>query len=45
MYYLLLFAVIHMYMVMREDVMSGESVVGTMINGLRTFKSGGEFKD
>jgi Ni/Fe-hydrogenase 1 B-type cytochrome subunit len=40
MYYLLIFAVIHMYMVIREDVMSGESVVGTMINGLRTFKSG-----
>ncbi len=45
MYYLLLFAVIHMYMVMREDVMSGESVVGTMINGLRTFKPGGGLKD
>jgi Ni,Fe-hydrogenase I cytochrome b subunit len=29
-----------MYMVLREDVMSGESVVGTMINGLRTFKPG-----
>jgi Ni/Fe-hydrogenase 1 B-type cytochrome subunit len=40
MYYLLIFAVIHMYMVIREDVMSGESVVGSMINGLRTFKSG-----
>jgi Ni/Fe-hydrogenase 1 B-type cytochrome subunit len=42
MYYLLLFAVIHMYMVIREDVMSGESVVGTMISGLRTFKSGAD---
>jgi Ni/Fe-hydrogenase 1 B-type cytochrome subunit len=40
MYYLLIFAVIHMYMVIREDVMSGESVVGTMINGLRSFKHG-----
>ena len=40
MYYVLVFAVIHMYMVIREDVMSGESVVGTMINGLRTFKPG-----
>jgi len=40
MYYLLLFAVIHMYMVLREDVMSGESVVGSMINGLRSFKAG-----
>jgi Ni/Fe-hydrogenase 1 B-type cytochrome subunit len=40
MYYLLIFAVIHMYMVIREDVMSGESVVGSMINGLRSFKAG-----
>jgi Ni/Fe-hydrogenase 1 B-type cytochrome subunit len=40
MYYLLVFAVIHMYMVIREGVMSGESVVGTMINGLRSFKAG-----
>jgi Ni,Fe-hydrogenase I cytochrome b subunit len=29
-----------MYMVIREDVMSGQSVVGSMINGLRTFKVG-----
>jgi Ni/Fe-hydrogenase 1 B-type cytochrome subunit len=42
MYYLLLFAVIHMYMVIREDVMSGESVVGTMINGIRSFKPGAD---
>jgi Ni/Fe-hydrogenase 1 B-type cytochrome subunit len=38
MWYLVLFAVIHMYMVFREDIMSGESVIGTMINGIRTFK-------
>ena len=38
MWYLVLFAVVHMYMVFREDVMSGESVIGTMINGIRTFK-------
>ncbi len=42
MYYLLLFAVIHMYMVIREDIMSGESVVGTMISGVRSFKPGAE---
>lgn len=42
MYYLLIFAVIHMYMVIREDVMSGESVVGTMISGVRSFKPGAE---
>ena len=38
MWYLVLFAVIHMYMVFREDIMSGESVIGTMINGIRTWK-------
>jgi Ni/Fe-hydrogenase 1 B-type cytochrome subunit len=38
MWYLLLFAIVHMYMVFREDVMSGESVVGTMISGIRMFK-------
>lgn len=38
MWYLLLFALIHVYMVFREDVMSGESVIGTMINGIRMFK-------
>ena len=44
MWYLLLFAFIHMYMVFREDVMSGESVIGTMINGIRMWKRepGGE---
>ena len=40
MYYLLIFAVIHMYMAIREDVMGGEIVVGSMVNGLRSFKEG-----
>jgi Ni/Fe-hydrogenase 1 B-type cytochrome subunit len=38
MWYLVIFAMFHVYMVFREDVMSGESVVGTMISGLRLFK-------
>jgi len=38
MWYLLLFALVHVYMVFREDIMSGESVVGTMISGIRLFK-------
>jgi Ni/Fe-hydrogenase 1 B-type cytochrome subunit len=38
MYYLLIFAVIHIYMATREDVMSGQTVVSTMVNGLRSFK-------
>jgi len=39
MWYLVLFAVIHMYMVFREDVMSGQSVIGTMTNGIRMWKN------
>jgi Ni/Fe-hydrogenase 1 B-type cytochrome subunit len=38
MWYVLLFALVHVYMVFREDIMSGESVIGTMINGIRMFK-------
>ena len=38
MWYVLLFAFIHTYMVFREDIMSGESVISTMINGIRMFK-------
>ncbi|MFO1324421.1 MAG: Ni/Fe-hydrogenase, b-type cytochrome subunit [Burkholderiales bacterium] len=38
MWYLLLFALIHVYMVFREDIMSGASVIGTMSNGIRMFK-------
>ena len=38
MWYLIVFAMVHVYMVFREDVMSGESVVGTMISGIRLFK-------
>jgi Ni/Fe-hydrogenase 1 B-type cytochrome subunit len=38
MWYLVLFAVIHLYMVVREDIMRRESIVGTMINGIRMWK-------
>jgi Ni/Fe-hydrogenase 1 B-type cytochrome subunit len=38
MWYLVLFAVIHMYMVFREDIMSGETVISTMVNGIRMWK-------
>lgn len=38
MWYLVLFALVHTYMVFREDIMSGASVVSTMINGIRMFK-------
>ncbi len=35
MWYLLIFSLVHMYMVVREDIMSGETVISTMINGWR----------
>jgi Ni/Fe-hydrogenase 1 B-type cytochrome subunit len=38
MWYVLLFVMLHVYMVFREDIMSGESVIGTMINGIRMWK-------
>jgi Ni/Fe-hydrogenase 1 B-type cytochrome subunit len=38
MWYLLLFVMVHIYMVFREDIMSGASVIGTMINGIRMWK-------
>jgi Ni/Fe-hydrogenase 1 B-type cytochrome subunit len=38
MWYLVFFAIFHVYMVFREDIMSGQSVVGTMINGIRMWK-------
>ena len=38
MWWLALFALVHVYMVFREDVMGGESVISTMINGIRMFK-------
>jgi Ni/Fe-hydrogenase 1 B-type cytochrome subunit len=38
MWYLVLFALVHMYMVFREDIMSPESVIGTMVSGIRTWK-------
>jgi Ni/Fe-hydrogenase 1 B-type cytochrome subunit len=38
MWYLLLFALVHTYMVFREDIMSGETIISTMVNGIRLFK-------
>jgi Ni/Fe-hydrogenase 1 B-type cytochrome subunit len=35
MWYLLIFTIVHIYMVIREDIMSGETVISTMINGWR----------
>jgi Ni/Fe-hydrogenase 1 B-type cytochrome subunit len=38
MWYVLLFAIVHMYMAFREDIMGPSSVVGTMVNGIRMWK-------
>jgi Ni/Fe-hydrogenase 1 B-type cytochrome subunit len=38
MWYLLVFSLIHVYMVFREDIMGGGTVVSTMVNGIRMFK-------
>jgi Ni/Fe-hydrogenase 1 B-type cytochrome subunit len=35
MWYLIVFTIVHLYMVIREDIMSGETVISTMINGWR----------
>jgi len=38
MWYLICFTLIHLYMVVREDICAGETVVSTMINGWRVAK-------
>ena len=39
MWYLMFFTIFHLYMVVREDICSGETVISTMINGWRIPKS------
>jgi len=38
MYFILVFMMIHIYAAIREDIMSRQSMVSTMISGTRTFK-------
>ncbi len=38
MWYLLMFTAVHVYMVVREDIFSGETVISTMVNGWRVTK-------
>lgn len=38
MWYILIFMIIHIYVAIREDIMSRQSIVSTMISGHRTFK-------
>jgi Ni,Fe-hydrogenase I cytochrome b subunit len=36
----MIFSIVHMYMVFREDIMSQQTMVSTMISGVRGFKAG-----
>jgi len=38
MWYIIIFVIIHVYTAIREDIMSRQSIVSTMISGWRTFK-------
>jgi len=38
MYFILIFMMIHIYAAIREDILSRQSMVSTMISGVRTFK-------
>jgi Ni/Fe-hydrogenase 1 B-type cytochrome subunit len=38
MWYVLLFTIVHMYMVFRQDVMSRATIISTMVNGIRMWK-------
>ncbi len=38
MWYLLIFTGVHLYMVVREDICSNETVISTMVNGWRVAK-------
>jgi Ni/Fe-hydrogenase 1 B-type cytochrome subunit len=38
MWAILIFVIIHVYAAIREDIMSRQSMVSTMISGMRTFK-------
>lgn len=38
MWWILIFVIIHVYVAIREDIMSRQSIVSTMISGERTFK-------
>ncbi|MDD2876910.1 MAG: Ni/Fe-hydrogenase, b-type cytochrome subunit [Acidiphilium sp.] len=38
MWYLILFVIVHVYMAIREDIMSRQTMISTMINGWRFFK-------
>ena len=40
MWYVLIFVIVHLYMVVREDIMSRQTMINTMVDGWRYFKDG-----
>jgi Ni/Fe-hydrogenase 1 B-type cytochrome subunit len=38
MWYVLLFAIVHMYMATRQDIVSRATIISTMVNGIRMWK-------
>lgn len=45
MWYLICFVIVHIYVAIREDIMSRQSLVSTMISGWRTFKDNRKVDD
>jgi len=45
MWYILVFVIIHIYVAIREDIMSRQSIVSTMISGWRMFKDNRDVDD
>ncbi|XKH38022.1 Ni/Fe-hydrogenase, b-type cytochrome subunit [Azospirillum doebereinerae] len=45
MWAILLFVMVHIYAAVREDIMSRQSIVSTMVSGVRTFKDAGQPAD
>ncbi len=45
MWFILLFIITHVYVAIREDIMSRQSLISTMISGWRTFKDNREVDD
>ena len=39
MWYLILFALFHMYMAFRQDIVGRSTIVSTMVSGIRMFKN------
>ncbi len=38
MYWIVLFVIVHIYVAFREDIMSRQSIISTMVSGHRLFK-------